>query len=90
VKSIQHDTKILNMIKYTWHAHFPVSSSTDNLICKKDFSLLQHDKLTGKTSQAVEYIHFQHTQMPATFLNLLLQLSTFTTQHKLFCVDAFT
>jgi len=26
VKSIQHDTKIPNMIKYTWHAHFSVSN----------------------------------------------------------------
>ena len=94
MKSIQYDTKILNMIKHTWHArkaYFSVSSFTDNLICKEDFSLLQHNaKLTGKISLTVEYMHFQHTQLPAIFLNLLFQLSTFTTQHKLFCVDAFT
>jgi hypothetical protein len=93
VKSIKHDTKILNVIKYTWHAHkahYSVSSVTDNLICK-DLSLLQHNaKLTGKISLTVVYMHFQQIQLPAIFLNLLLLLSTFTTQRNLFCVDAFT
>lgn len=62
---------ILNMIKYTWHAHkthFSVPSYTDNLIFNEDLSHLQHNViLNDKISLCAV---FQNTQVPAVcYLN---------------------